>query len=124
MTDDLWGELPEPPEIETPFDIFREQASLLGQKTNGKLIGEVVRAADEHESISLSFCVTAPSLNHYRYAVLQAYHSLTDIYPVTLLASEIQTKCGSPEDLRSALQTILRSKRVPNTIRGLLLQIP
>jgi hypothetical protein len=45
MTDDLWGDRPQPPEIETPFGIFSEQASLLGQKTGGKLIGEVVRSA-------------------------------------------------------------------------------
>ncbi len=125
MTDDLWGDLPSRVQIETPYDLFREQASLLGEKTNGTLVGEVLRSIDLRASVSLNLLITAPALDNYKYVVLQAYHSVTDIYPVTVLSGETQSqsKCNNPEELKRALQTILRSVRVQNIVRGLLTQI-
>jgi hypothetical protein len=38
----LWGELPKPETIRTPYTILKEQASILSEITNGLLIGEVI----------------------------------------------------------------------------------
>ncbi len=43
MSPDLWGSLPLPEKIKTPYTILQEQAEFLSDKTNGILAGYIRR---------------------------------------------------------------------------------
>lgn len=78
-TQDLWGELPLAEEVRSPLTILKEQAALLGQKTNNLLQGHVnFHRSTIDPQFTADFDIEAPLLDSY------FYHVLTIRYPVTL----------------------------------------
>jgi hypothetical protein len=88
---DLWPEIGTP-SIRTPVSILREQASLLGTKTNNVVEGEV-KVIEGSMSWAISwdfgyvFYLVAPLLKNYRYRLLSIAHRL-DMYPLRVRLSE------------------------------------
>jgi len=111
---DLWPEDIGPiPESKGPVIILREQASLLGKKTNNLVEAEVVQLAPSRPEppivalqIELSmfvpifnyaFLLVAPPLNNYRYNLFTISHGI-DAYPVTInVDMKIQAEIGYTE---------------------------
>lgn len=124
MSEDLWGDLPEHEDIETPYDILSQQATALYQKTTYKIKGDVER---EHygSDIVIQFRIVVPSLNNFQYDLLRCVHSATAIYPVTVRdeGSGFPTyKCESPSDFKGRLAAIFASPRVRKALSSLLAQ--
>jgi hypothetical protein len=144
----LWGELPNPETIRTPYTILKEQASILSEITNGLLIGEVINNQKDKYFVNI-LRIKAPSLNNYTYSVVEVQH-LIQLYPVFVknLTSEPITKAtdlidslrfdvripgmledqgyekySSEEEFEKALGQILSSQGVKKVISALLAQI-
>ncbi len=85
-TQDLWGDLSLEENIRTPVTILREQAALLGQKTNNLLEGQVniAQTGTLSERFSALFFIVAPLLNNYRYHLLSVQYPPTAMYPLDL----------------------------------------
>ena len=76
---DLWGEIT-PSAVRTPVSILREQASLLGAKTNYTIEGKVETRIDGEKFYHL-FNLVVPALDNYSYQLFQIWHEV-GLYPV------------------------------------------
>jgi hypothetical protein len=126
---DLWGEIPSHETIRTPYTILKEQASLLTQKTNGLLIGEVSRDqkynVSKQREIQVTLLIKAPSLNNYTYWVLEVEHPI-QLYPLSvqdLAGTNPLLDCSSEEEFEQALGNILSSQEIKRVISALLAEI-
>ncbi|MBD2016549.1 hypothetical protein H6F96_21575 [Microcoleus sp. FACHB-53] len=149
----LWGELPKPETIRTPYTLLKEQASILSEITNGLLIGEVIN--DQRDKFFVNILrIKAPSINNYTYSVVQVQYPI-QLYPVFvknltsdkfnnleknlmnaannpligfvdpggLLVQQGYNKYSSEEEFENALGEILSSEEVKQVISALLAQI-
>ncbi len=85
--DSLWpAEIEVPDEETAPIAILKQQASILGQKTNN-LVEAIVqtKAADFSRFMDHSFILVAPALNFYRYPLFSVQHRADKLYPVTIV---------------------------------------
>jgi hypothetical protein len=137
-TEDLWPEIDGAVES-TPVGILRQQASLLGPKTQN-VVGAEVSTASVGVYIQHRFLLVAPALDNYRYHLLTVSHAAADLYPVTFDAlddeveREVRTEAGgealqagkitagSEEEFLSILRKILSSERTQRVINALLSQ--
>jgi hypothetical protein len=144
----LWGELPNPETIRTPYTILKEQASILSEITNGLLIGEVINSQKDKFFVKI-LRIKAPALNNYTYSVVEVQHTIK-LYPVFVknltsdpitnatdfiqsltvdlkgsgfLENQGYKKYSSEEEFENALGQILSSKGVKHAISALLAQI-
>jgi hypothetical protein len=149
----LWGELPKPETIRTPYTILKEQASILSEITNGLLIGEVINNQKDKFFVNI-IRIKAPSLNNYTYSVVEVQYPIK-LYPVFvknltsdnfnnleknlmnaannplmsfvdyggLLVQQGYRKYSSEEEFENALGQILSSQEVKQVISALLAQI-
>lgn len=83
---DLWLSSELKTTVLTPIAILRTQANLLGQKTQGLLVGDVRVTSGEKGQVILSFDVIAPALNSYRYNLLSVRHTKDASYPAAISA--------------------------------------
>jgi len=83
---DLWGEIA-PSAVRTPASILKEQASLLGAKTQHMIEGEVVTSA-LGSSFYHSFLLVVPSLDEYKYKLFEIHHGVSP-YPVSVLMTDL-----------------------------------
>lgn len=149
----LWGELPKPETIRTPYTLLKEQASILSEITNSLLIGEVIN--DQRDKFFVNILrIKAPSINNYTYSVVQVQYPI-QLYPVFvknltsdkfnnleknlmnaannpligfvdpggLLVQQGYNKYSSEEEFENALGEILSSEEVKQVISALLAQI-
>lgn len=124
----LWGNLPDPETIRTPYTILKEQASILTEITKGLLIGEVSINNQKDNVFTAILRIKAPSLNNYTYSVIQIEQPI-HLYPVTI-ANLFENRVGhrmarysSEEEFENALGQILSSQDIQRIISGLLAQI-
>jgi hypothetical protein len=139
--DDLWGDLPESDNATNPAILLRQQASLLGSKTqnvltgmvtrvpqrpggllSAALVGEQGRTDQKEQMIELRFLIRCSALDNYTFHVLTLRYSLLTIFPVHVHneASGEDHTCRSDDDLREALQQIFASLQVRRVISALL----
>jgi hypothetical protein len=76
---DFWGEIGSA-EGPTPLSILREQAALLGRKTQG-LVEAKVDTATFDGIFTHSFKLVVPALDNYTYELFLISHGI-DLYPV------------------------------------------
>ncbi|MCX7110575.1 MAG: hypothetical protein NTX45_10690 [Proteobacteria bacterium] len=137
---DLWAEDIGITTVKTPVAILREQASLLGKKTQNLVIGEVISSSQDNvkeQKITNRFNIKAPALGNYRYNLFSISHGI-DIYPLTMfveggILTELTTSdvifgshnprvIRSEADFLSVLNKILKSKRTKQVVHALLAQ--
>ena len=87
---DLWPTSELESAVLTPIAILRTQATLLGQKTQGLLRGDV-RVTNEKGKLLLNFDVVAPAVNNYRFTLLSVRHPRGASYPATLYTQTFVT---------------------------------
>ncbi len=84
---DLWPEDigVKPVKQRAPVMILREQASLLGQKTQNLIKGSVHQKSNiqEHGRLDYSFNILAPTLDNYRYNLFSITHEI-ELYPAEI----------------------------------------
>src|SRR5262245_4360896 len=114
---DLWGTLiPEP--HRTPVAILREQAALLGTKTEHLIEAEVTTSIQDQRFVH-GFDIVVPGLDGYRYQLFRISHG-PEIYPVDV---RFRTGVLSSEDEFVAwLGEKLSSKETKHLINNLLSQ--
>ena len=132
---DLWAEDIVIETFRTPVAILREQASLLGQKTQNLVLAEVDSSLGSN--FQHRFNITAPALGSYSYRLFTVSHPM-DLYPLNVdLDSDICYELGlffkpapvkriSIEDeaeFLKLLDRILKAERTKYIIRTLLSQI-
>lgn len=119
--EDLWPESFGSLEIETPLQILRKQASLVGTKTGNLLVGSVSRNVAADGDFQLSFYLVAPALDNYRYKLLQVWHGI-GLYPVTTMGVQRLIKLKNAEEFKEYLRSTFASEDTINIIRSLLVQ--
>lgn len=119
--EDLWPESFGSLEVETPLQILRKQASLVGTKTSNLLEGTVSRIVDAEGDFQLSFYLVAPALDNYRYKLLSVWHGM-GLYPVSTMNVNPPLKFKNAEEFKEYLRSTFASKETLNIIRSLIVQ--
>jgi hypothetical protein len=148
-TRDLWPENFQEPDSQAPVSILREQARLLGQKTQNLIEAEVrsepllvkktqnlIEAVVHSETLASllvgtegflhTLYLVVPALEHYRYRLLRVEHQVEPLYPVTIYAEDFRTataSCNTSEDFLDQLGIILGSDRTRRILRSLMAQM-
>ena len=118
-----------------PVNILKEQAAILGKRTQGLLDAEAVPHRDPFQPKNLiySFEIVAAALQGYRYELFQIVHG-PEMYPVTFkveteMVNEIkpgsygEIYVSNEEDFKKMLGLILNSRKARQVITGLLAQL-
>jgi len=120
---DLWGSDIGGEATITPAAILREQASLLGPKTNHDVIGEVTVVADEayNNRLKVYFYLVVPALNNYRYLLLSILHGVPE-YPLIINAQVLEEQIHVPDQATfiERLKFILSSQKTKLVVSSLL----
>jgi hypothetical protein len=123
MTEDLWPVDLQPVQpVRTPVGLLKEQAALLGPKTDNILEAYVsthkleVKFGDE--SFWTRFLIVAPTLE-YHYEVFSITYGIT-LYPVRTESGEI---LNDENELKSFLQRQLQSDKTRKVVGALIAQV-
>jgi hypothetical protein len=113
---DLWPEI-EQAQVVPPVAILREQAALLGKKTNHLLEGRVVTRTAGGQ-FHHSFYILAPALDEYTYKLFELTHD-ENLYPVHVGV----TTLNSQQELVDRIREILNSDKAKKVVSSLLAQV-
>ncbi len=123
----LWGDLPVEKNIRTPYIILKEQASILTEATNGILVGNVLKKANDDESNPQVTCVLeikVPSINNYSISIVGLLYPMLTIYPAKIMNivkdTIVNDNCQNEESIHEFLGKILSSEEVRRIISALL----
>lgn len=117
---DLWGEIA-PVQVRTPLAILKEQAALLGAKTNRLVEAMVDTSTTGHGEFEHRFILIVPALDDYRYQLFTIYHGI-ELYPVRVM--EFENDDPETEDqFLEWLRGKLSSKDTKRIIGKLLAQV-
>lgn len=122
--DNLWGEIPEADENESPTSILDAQAEILSEKTGNILTGVVLSGRSE-DRICAEFSIRVRSLNNFEITLLRITHDVF-MYPVLLtdlLGTTDEVKqCPDADTFKKELSIILQSDRAKRVLSSLLAQ--
>jgi hypothetical protein len=113
---DLWGDI-QPSAVRTPVAILREQAALLGNKTQNMVEAKVLTFISDGE-FHHSFKLVVPALDNYTYNLFVVHHG-PNLYPVKIMAL---TNPKNEEEFVDWLQQRLSSDETKKSIGNLLAQ--
>ncbi len=124
---DLWAEDIVTGTVNTPVAILREQASLLGKKTQNLVLAEVASSAGYQ--FKHRFKITAPALGDYAYTLFSIEHPI-GLYPLKMdldgeLADELEwddEEINDESKFIKFLDRILKAERTKQIIRTFLAQ--
>ncbi|HYP05551.1 MAG TPA: hypothetical protein VER03_04880 [Bryobacteraceae bacterium] len=116
---DLWPEIPTE-KLRTPVSILREQAALLGQKTQNLLEAGVSTTTFEG-SFRHSFFILAPSLD-YSTELFTVEHRI-ELYPVFGIANGIRVRMDTEDQFIGWIRIQLSSDATQRLVQALLAQI-
>jgi hypothetical protein len=83
---DLWGVIA-PAQVRTPLAILREQAALLGEKTQNLVEATVATSVSGPQFIH-RFNLVVPSMDDYTYELFTVMHGV-GIYPITVHGANV-----------------------------------
>ena len=116
---DFWGDI-EFESIVTPAKILREQASLLGKKTQN-MVEANVRTQTFRGLFYHSFNLVVPTLDNYTYELFKISHA-ADLYPV-MIVSEANEKLDTEDQFKECVHQILSSEKTKRVVANLLAQV-
>jgi len=128
MSEDLWGDISVEKEIKLPVTILKEQATILGEKTNKILEAKVTSVGvGNKETVGYSLNIIAPALSNYKYNVLTITHPAIFVYPVNVVykrenGGAVQAACKDEAAFNEKLKEILSSEIVHKAIVALISQ--
>lgn len=102
---DLWPDLVFDVDIVTPVGILKEQAALLGPKTNN-VVQAGVRSVYIENDFSFRFDLYCLALD-YRYALFTISYPV-ELFPVTLVFNDVNAKKDSVIETETAFRDSLR----------------
>jgi hypothetical protein len=118
---DLWPKDIGAGNLVTPVAILREQAALLGQKTQ-QLVTAEVTTQTRQEKFAHSFHLVAPALDNYKYEIFSVHHGIT-FYPMQVVYQGTAHQVGSQDAFLNFLRTIFTSTATKNIIQSLIAQM-
>ena len=118
--EDLWPADLGATDVVPPVVILRQQATMLGQRTQNILLGEVLSEPGEEDTIYHNFYIKAPALGNYRYKLFWISQKITSLYPIWISGSEQSLEDATM--LRSALIAVFNSDNTKRVIQSLLAQ--
>jgi hypothetical protein len=123
---DLWPEI-EQTQVVPPVAILREQAALLGKKTNHLLEGRVVTSTNISGGFTHSFDIVAPTLDDYTYRLFSISHGVIP-YPVETTEKDERgyfssVSLASEQELLDYIRKILNSDDTKKVVGSLLAQV-
>ena len=119
---DLWpdqfGTLSLPPPILT----LKEQASIISNKTGGRIVAEVATGRHGND-FAHTFFLIAPFLDDYRYQLFRVIHPV-ELYPLELDVDVMERsfECKTAEEFQDVLRTVFASPQTIKVIRAILAQ--
>lgn len=121
---DLWGDLDTQAPDENPvLDLLTTQATVLGRKTDGRVIGEVRQGDQDRLPIEWHFDLVAPMANHFRYQLFRVRQLALD-FPVEIIQPTSERPktwhCADIREFQDALAQVLRSAVTRKAIASLL----
>ena len=116
---DFWGEIAAP-EIRTPVSILREQASLLGTKTQNLVEASVETDVHGDGEFVHTFRLVVPALDNYAYKLFQVSHSVS-LYPVRVFPEK--HTLDTEQDFIAWLRQTLSSNATKKLIGNLIAQV-
>lgn len=123
MPEDYWPENLAAAEIVTPISIMREQAGLLGPKTNQQVTANVVpiSARDQNE-FAWSFQLNSTALGGYRYELFRVYHPVL-LFPLMVVwENNPVAQVQNENAFRGYLKKMLTSEQTKKVVAALLAQ--
>ena len=130
---DLWGEIAAAP-VRTPLAILREQAALLGKKTQNLIEAKVATAVRGPKFVH-RFQLVVPSMTDYTYELFEVSHGI-EMYPVTvpvtvpsnpsaeeLMAGMLSDTVANEEEFVAWLRQELSSEKTMRIVSNLLAQV-
>jgi hypothetical protein len=136
---DFWPREIATKQVVTPVTVMREQAALLGPKTN-YLVEARVRtlAGSDGKGLLHNFELVVPTLDRYVYRLFTLYHEVVNLYPITCVEgqfSKAERPKGLPEEfgppsrllksqteLENYLRLVLHSKETKDILANLMAQ--
>lgn len=117
---DLWPEdLISEPDDKSPTSILREQAELLGQKTNHTVLASVETSGDDESGqFAVRFVLVAPKIDDYRY-ILFRIREAPDGYPVKIKWDNNTYVADNESGFRQYVQNILSSHQTKKIVSKL-----
>ena len=122
---DLWpDDIGNAPGLFAPINILREQASLLGGKTQYLVVAEVETDYTALSGLQHSFYLVAPALKHYRYLLFRVKQEATQFYPleVEFLPLDKKFTANSEFDFPEILKEIFANEKTKEIIQILIAQ--
>lgn len=127
QTLDFWPDISAARPRVTPLSLLKQQAALLGKKTNNLLEGDV-SSSIYNERLVHRFLIGVPSLD-YRYELFVVSHDPVVLYPVKVVSGPHKTSYGkNPPTLDSEdafldwLKNVLSSDETKRVLGSLLAQ--
>lgn len=128
MSNDLWGAMPPADTNPTAVSVLKDQGDLLSEKTNGVLLGSVVRRTTkirDRDVLNFDFYIICPTQNHYRYEVLSLKQlNFPEAFPVEVVwdneKSQEDKIVETMDEFKGVVRDILQSERVQRVILNLL----
>ncbi len=119
---DLWPDAFDVRDLLTPVTILKQQAALLGPKTNNLVEAEVTSSADGPRFIH-KLVLVAPALDSYRYQLITISHTI-ELYPVNVVyhARNSGSVARDQEELVEQLGSKLSDEKTTSLIRALIAQ--
>lgn len=121
---DFWGDIGGA-ELRTPVTIMREQAALLGAKTQNVIEARVKTDSLGDGWFVHRFTLIVPSMDNYAYELFSVQHPV-DLYPVTVPGANVpgptrvQLNLGTEETFTDWLRAKLSSAETKRIIGNLL----
>jgi hypothetical protein len=122
MAEDLWPENIAESNLVTPVSILKEQAALLGEKTQQLVKAEVDTQAAGDNFVH-TFYIVAPTLS-YRYQLFEVDHGVS-FYPINVLWRQepLPRKYPDEQSFRAVVKQIFASKSTLNVVHSILAQV-
>ena len=117
-SEDLWPEDFGTPDVTPPISILKQQASLLGQRMQNILLGEVLSEQTDSDTVYYNFYIVSPALGNYRYKLFWVSQRIDAFYPVVMSGSDQPIEDEAA--LRDTLRKVFGSDKTRKVVQSLI----
>ncbi len=118
VAEDLWPLDFGTVDVKPPIVMLKQQAAVLGQRTQNILQGEVSSEQLDDNTIYYNFYIVSPALGNYRYKLFWVSQHIDALYPVWMSGSEKPIEDEAA--LRTALMSVFGSEKTRKVVQSLM----